>query len=734
MAFGFSNAGKKFAGARNSGNSAAGTAISAAEALDFCNAIVALDGIALWATDAEGRISHLAGKALERVDGLDGAVGRVLTELFQSHDDGSGSVRSLHFIMSRRSRIEKLAVSTGEGENRRWWLLSGRVRLDQSQTYHGYCGVISEITDDRRIAEENASAAMHDPLTGLLNRRHMTQVMTRTLSSFKAQKRPCATMLIDLDHFKQVNDTLGHSTGDALLQQVAERLLSVIGKSGTLCRLGGDEFQALLPDIEDRGDLGEIAKRIITMLSQPYTVDGSRCNIGASVGIAISPFDGAEVDELVRNADLALYAAKHSGRGKFRFFARELLTAAEDRKQLEDGLRDAITRGEFELAYQPYVKSETNRVAGAEALIRWNHPEKGQISPALFIPIAEESALICQIGEWVLRTACMEAARWPGNLRVAVNVSPQHFMDPGFPALVMHALAASGLAPERLELEITEGVFLAESAATEARFHALKALGVRLALDDFGTGYSSLSYLKSAPFDKIKIDQSFVRGVTTEGTRNAAIITAIVSLANALKMETTAEGIETHDQLDRLRELGISHIQGFIYSRPIDNHAFFAGAQGDEWGIEPEGPARQRYDRISMFRWIGAIHDEHYYPVVLRNLSASGALIEGLEDVPEGTRFVLYFGEGQIETATVRRVLQEQLGVEFDRTLVSDGNGGLCTRSRVSTYDLVQAGLPADIENSTIRTPIGARDGNLAIPAFTSTIGRKAIQGTKNDV
>ncbi|WP_189620844.1 putative bifunctional diguanylate cyclase/phosphodiesterase [Novosphingobium colocasiae] len=700
------------------------------QAMEFCQAVSHLDAIGFWTSDAEGRITHLSGKALDRLPGAVSLVGQPLTDVFRGHEDLGGSGRSLRFMLSRRSRLERMAVHTGEGEDRRWWLLSGEARGVSGDSFGGFAGVISEITDERRIAEENADAAMHDPLTGLLNRRQMSQTIQRTLAAYGPGKRPCATMLIDLDRFKQVNDTLGHSAGDALLKQVAERLQTIIGDTGTLCRLGGDEFQVLLPDMEDRGDLGQLAERVIAMVSQPYSVAGSRCTIGASVGIAVSPFDGADADELARNVDLALYAAKHKGRGSFRFFTGELLTAAEDRRQLEEALHDAVTRGEFELHYQPLVGAQSDTVIGAEALIRWNHPEKGMISPAQFIPIAEESALIRHIGDWVLRTACHEAARWPGNLKVAVNISPTHFCDAAFPATVANALASSGLAPERLELEITESVFLADGSDTASRFRALKTLGVRLALDDFGTGYSSLAYLRTAPFDKIKIDQSFVRGVSDPGSRNGAIIAAIVGLAAALGMDTTAEGIETHDQLELMRAIGVGQIQGYIYSRPMNAAAFLEGAGHSEWGITPEGPARQRNERISMFRWIGAIHEDHYYPVVLRNLSATGALIEGLEDVPAGTRFVLYFGEGQLETATVRRVLHEQLGLEFDRSLVNDGNGGLCTRSRVSTYDLVSAGLPTDIENHKIRTPIGSRDGKLTIPAFTSTIGRKAINGT----
>ena len=476
-------------------------------------------------------------------------------------------------------------------------------------------------------------------------------------------------------------------------------------------RLGGDEFQIILPDIEDRGKLGEMATDIIASLSQPYSVEGSRCIIGASVGVAIAPFDGQGSDDLVRNADLALYAAKGNGRGRFAFYSSDLHQAAEDRRMLEEDLRDALPRGEIALCYQPVVNSKSNMVTGVEALIRWTHRERGVISPAVFIPIAEEANLIWKLGEWVLRRACEDAASWPGDMRVAVNVSPIQFANADLPKVVAKALDASGLAPDRLELEITESVFLGDTAETNQMFKALKDLGVRLALDDFGTGYSSLGYLQSAPFDKIKIDQSFVRDATVPGSRNGAIIAAIVALAEALEMETTAEGIESLDQLDLIRGLNVSHVQGYVYSKPVPQAELLDHAEAGSWTIKPSGPARQRNDRFSLFRKVGAVHDNHRYAVVIRNLSTTGAFIEGILDVPVGTRFVIDFGEGQLVTATVRRSAKHQQGIEFEQTMVSDGNGGLCTRHRVSPYLIAAA---------------AQQTSAMALPAFTTTNDWKA--------
>jgi EAL domain-containing protein (putative c-di-GMP-specific phosphodiesterase class I) len=340
------------------------------------------------------------------------------------------------------------------------------------------------------------------------------------------------------------------------------------------------------------------------------------------------------------------------------------------------------------------VEAKTNLISGFEALIRWDHPERGPISPGIFIPIAEEANLIGDLGEWALRQACTDAASWVGVARVAVNVSAVQVAREGLPAIVASALRNSGLAPERLALEITESVFIGESADTDATFATLKKLGVRLALDDFGTGYSSLGYLKSAPFDKIKIDQSFVSDATKSGNRNSALIAAIVSLADALDMETTAEGVETLDTLDLIRKLNVSHVQGYVYSRPLPNVGIAERLARGDLEIKPSGPKSNRSDRKTLFRKAGVIHEDHRYEVTMRNLSKTGALIEGLLDVPLGTEFVLDFGEGQLAVSTVVRSKENCQGLTFEVPLISDGSDGLCTRHRISPYSLAAAGMP----------------------------------------
>jgi diguanylate cyclase (GGDEF)-like protein len=680
-----------------------------------------------WSTDHAGKILYLSPQIakLFPTDLVENGVG--FTSLFNLSCTTEHQQRSLPFLFARKLKFEQFQLAAAIEAEPLWWSISGTPQFDAAGEFIGFLGFGIDVTEQREADEISTQLTKYDPLTGLLNRFRMSQLLENTLAAFNSQNRSCAIMLLDLDRFKSVNDTLGHPAGDALLKQVASRLAHVVGDKERVSRLGGDEFQVILPDVEDRGDLASLANEIISKLSEPYIIDDGRCIIGASVGIAVSPFDGESSEDLVRNADLALYSAKGSGRGRYRFYSEDLLRAAEERRVLEEDLLDALNNGQIEIHYQPVVCTATDRVSGFEALMRWKHPEKGYISPALFIPIAEETDIIRKLGGWMLRKACEDAASWPGSARVAVNVSPIQFSDPNLPRHVMSALASSGLAPARLELEITESVFLGDSKETNKMFAALKDLGVRLALDDFGTGYSSLSYLQHAPFDKIKIDQSFVRNATEKGSRNSAIIAAIVALADALEMDTTAEGVETLDQLDLIRNLRVSHIQGYVYSKAVSNDFLSQRLSEGEWVIPPSGHAKQRNKRISLFRKVGAVHENHYYPTVIRNLSTTGALIEGLIDVPVGTKFVIDFGQGQLAVAQVVRSKKNQQGIEFESCLVDDGNGGLCTPHRVPKAWLAAAGIPIDSNGIDSRRLLGHDSSKNCLPAFNTDNGAIAL-------
>lgn len=652
-----------------------------------------------WATDKNGDLIYLSQSAIRNLDcDSSEVIGCKLSDLFiEDREDEQDTVqRPLPFLISARNSFASLParVKVSDADKEVWWSISGKPQFDAEGEFVGYRGAAQDITAERERNRDASRLAKYDSLTGLANRHRMEKRLTATLVAYKAAKRSCALLMLDLDRFKQVNDTLGHPAGDELLKQVAQRLKSIVGDKGEIGRLGGDEFQVMLPDMDDRGQLGDLAQRIIQMVSQPYSIDGSRAIIGTSIGIAIAPYDGLETDELVSSADLALYAAKGGGRGQFRFYSADLKDGARLRKQIEEDLRDALQQDQIELHYQPIVSSRTQKVRSFEALMRWNHPERGWISPSQFIPIAEETSIISDIGEWALFRACRDAAEWPGQLHVSVNVSAVQFANEEFPVVVERALEASGLDPARLELEITESIFLSDPYATNRMFAKLKKLGVRLALDDFGTGYSSLGYLRDAPFDKLKIDQSFVRGSTLEGNNNFAIITAVVSLAKALGMETVAEGVEALDELELVKDRGADLIQGFIYAKAMPQNDVMERLETGHLEFEAIGPAKHRADRRSVFRKIGVIHEDHRYDAVLRNLSQSGAMIEGILDMPVGTDLVVDLGEGQLAVAKVRRSDEGVQGLEFETPLVSDGADGLCTRHRVSPYALAAAGMP----------------------------------------
>ena len=650
-----------------------------------------------WATDAQGRLIYLSQNAALKLGWNDGeAIGKPLGDLFMTEqdDDPNRTERPLAFLLSARNSISQLNVRLAVAGQEVWWEIAGKPQFDEAQRFTGYRGSAKDITRSRESQRDAERLAQYDSLTGLSNRHRMTKRLSTTLAAYRNSKRSCALLMLDLDRFKQVNDTLGHPAGDELLKQVAARLGRIVGDKGEIGRLGGDEFQIMLPDIDDRGALGELGQRLIQMISQPYSINGARAIIGTSVGIAIAPYDGLDTEELVKATDLALYAAKGGGRGQYRFYSSDLQDGAKHRRQVEEDLRDAITNSELSMHYQPLICAKTHTVQACEALMRWEHPERGSISPGVFIPVAEEIGIIKEIGDWALREVCRQAKEWPVDLRVAVNVSAIQFSHDDFAHVVKNALHYSGLSPDRLELEITESVFLGDADRSQRMFAELKDLGVRLALDDFGTGYSSLSYLRTAPFDKIKIDQSFVRGATEEGNNNAAILSAITGLAAALKMDTVAEGVEAEDELALVTARGATLIQGHIFSRAISHEELLERLEQGKLKYEPRGPAKYRADRKRVFRRIGLIHEDSRYRVVMRNLSKTGAMIEGLLDVPQGTDIVLDLGGGQLAVATVRRSKGSMQGVEFETQLISDGADGLCTRHRVSPYQIEAAGRP----------------------------------------
>jgi diguanylate cyclase (GGDEF)-like protein len=452
-------------------------------------------------------------------------------------------------------------------------LKDGRVYVLRHQPMPGggWVAMHEDVTEQRRIEARVAHLANHDTLTDLPNRRHLRERLSQELDESQGSAT-VAVLSLDVDRFKDINDSLGHAGGDEILKTVGQRLRDCVRGSDLVARLSGDEFAILQIGAEQPIAATALATRVLAAVSAPYICDGQPVTLGASIGIAVSPADGRSTDELIKNADLARHLAKEEERGTYRFFEPATDAHMQARRRLQLDLHTALGNGEFELNYQPIVNLERDEISGMEALLRWNHPKHGRVSPAEFVPLAEENAQIVPIGEWALRQACADAVSWPEHVKVAVNLSAVQFRNRNLVETVFSALAASGLPPHRLELEVTESVLLQNNEQTLVTLHQLRALGVRIAMDDFGTGYSSLSYLRSFPFDKIKIDRCFVADIADAGTDSHAILRAVASLGISLGIATTAEGVETKEQVERVRQEGCTEMQGFYFSppRPID--------------------------------------------------------------------------------------------------------------------------------------------------------------------
>lgn len=500
-------------------------------------------------------------------------------------------------VETEASRHQAQRPPRGTGTRRREWQLDDGtlIAVTVTRLADGSCVALHEdITEQRRAQAQVAYLATHDALTGLPNRGALRDELQRLLARNK-RGDDLAVLCLDLDRFKAVNDLLGHPAGDALLRQVAERLRQCARETDFVARLGGDEFAVLQCGTPQPSSSTTLARRIITALSTPFDLDGHRAHIGVSVGIAIAPFDGEEPERLLKNADLALYRAKSEGRGILRYFEPAMDAQIQARRSLESDLRRAVALEQFHVAYQPQVDTDSGRVVGFEALLRWQHPVRGNIAPVDFIPLAEETGLIVAIGRWVLAQACRDAASWPETISVAVNVSSVQFADGSLVREVINALGDSGLQPGRLELEITESVLMRDADQALLMLRELRQCGVRVAMDDFGTGYSSLSYLRSFPFGRIKIDRSFIHDIETNAEAQA-IVRAVCGLGCSLGMAITVEGVETLGQLAAARREGCSNVQGYLFSRPrpaVDVPYMIATAErlcGPSACTKPESP------------------------------------------------------------------------------------------------------------------------------------------------
>ncbi len=515
----------------------------------------------LWAVDAENRVTYISARMSTMLNRpAVQLIGHSLPALLGGHAE-------LGKVLLEQQPFTSLEMELQIPRGTRWISMTGDPIIDTAGRFEGFRGVGSDITEIRQTQERLTHLANVDVLSGLPNRGRVRQLLGEALRGATTGNVPCAIMFLDLDGFKPVNDTFGHPKGDAVLRAVAKRLVDEVSVNGTVGRMGGDEFAIVINDAQSRKKVEQLAERIIASIREPYMIDQTEIRIGVSIGCAFGPIDGATVDDLILKADLALYQAKDAGRGVARYFSSELQSVQEDRVRLEGDLRSAIASKQFHLVFQPLINARNQKLIGFEALIRWNHPQRGFVPPSDFIPVAEEAGLMPALGDWIIDEACRATASWPEPITVALNISPKQ-IQPALPNFVSEALGRYKVAGNRIELEVTEGVFLGDNGSTLDVLKRLRTLGVGIALDDFGTGYSSIGYLNKAIFHKLKIDGSFVREAGSR-PENVAIIQSIVQLAKSFRMSVTAEGVETAEDFERMRDLGCDTIQGYLFGKPL---------------------------------------------------------------------------------------------------------------------------------------------------------------------
>lgn len=542
----------------------------------------------LWQTDVSRCVTHVSPRfAYALGEDAKAVEGQPLLKLIAGDAWERGQYPAeLHELadrLKRRESFSNLIVPVTFKGIQRWWELSASPRHAEDGNFLGFRGVGSDVTEQRESANKISHLARFDTLTGLPNRLQLNETLADALKDADKWRRRCGFLMIDLDRFKAVNDTLGHPVGDRLLAQVARRLQLIMTENELCGRLGGDEFAVVIKDANDAKYVSMLARRIIDSLSRPYEVDQNTLYIGASIGSALGPVDGRTVELLMRSADLALYRSKDQGGNTHHSYQHKLHANAEERRLMEFELRNALEREQMHVEYQPVVNAQgDNMLVGFEALLRWNNPKFGNVSPAKFIPVAEDARLIVAIGDFVLRKACKDAMSWPESTRVAVNISVDQLTSTNFVETVVSALHDSGLPAWRLELEVTESIFLRDGTLAVQVLDRIRGLGIKLSLDDFGTGYSSLGYLRNVRFDTIKVDRSFVQGAAKNKAESLAIIRAVVALADSLDIATTAEGVETESELAMIQQLGCKKIQGYYFGRPMifaDSLELFKGPQ-----------------------------------------------------------------------------------------------------------------------------------------------------------
>lgn len=617
-----------------------------------------------WETNADGALTYLSPALARQLDRpLETLIGRRFEELLLVEEDGGDRGPTIGFHLSARFPFAEVTV-TPNGRADVSWLLSGRPSFDEVGRFLGFRGMGTSLSEQSHRDVRSRQQAETDSLTGLPNRPGMAAMLDQALANAASRKEGCALFLIDLDRFKQVNDTLGHPAGDTLLKEVGRRMSRVLAGTGQVGRLGGDEFKAILPGVDEEGQLAALAERLIREVSSPYRLQGHAVTIGASVGIAIARPGKTLAAALIKEADLALYAAKNGGRGTFCFFEPAMHAESIERQAFENDLRHAVAKGQLRLVYQPIVSTASEDLLGFEALVRWAHPTRGVLPPAEFLPVAEANGLIGPIGEWIIRAACAEAAGWPSHLCLALNLAPAQLRGDGLPSVLAGALAAAGLAPERVECEITEEALAQDEIRVAERLDQLKGLGITLVLDDFGAGRTSLKSLKSLPADVVKLHPDLLRAAQPEHSRARRVVTALRDLLRTLGAEVVAEGAETLDDLKFIRALGCDRVQGYLFGRPVapeEARALAAAAKP----LQSRESAAARPPRHSLIRRASLVLEEQQHQVRLRNISAGGAMIECDASAQSGQTAQLDLTDGVRLAATIRWVQEGRMGLGF---------------------------------------------------------------------
>ncbi len=617
-----------------------------------------------WETNADGALTYLS-PALARQLGRaeDSLIGRRFEELLLVEECEGGNGPTIGFHLGARFQFDDVTV-TPNGKPDLRWALSGKPAFDEVGRFLGFRGMGLSLSEQSRQDLRARQQAERDTLTGLPNRAGMAAMLGQALVNSASRKEGCALFLIDLDRFKQVNDTLGHPAGDALLKEVARRMARVLAGSGQVGRLGGDEFKAVLPGVDEEGQLAALAERLIREVSAPYRIQGHSVTVGASVGITIARPGRTLAEALIKEADLALYAAKGGGRGTYCFFEPSMHAESIERQAFENDLRHAVAKGQLRLLYQPIVATASEDLLGFEALVRWAHPTRGVLPPAEFLPVAEANGMMPGIGEWIIRTACAEAATWPRHLHLALNLSVAQLSGEGLPGVLAGALAASRLQPKRLEIEIGEEALAGEDGRVLDRLEQLKGLGLRVALDDFGAGPTSLKSLKAVPLDLLKLHPDLLRAAGPKNSRARQVVAGVRELVRNLGAEVSAEGAETLEDLKLIRALGCERVQGFLFARPLppeEARALAAAAKP----LQSKESAAARPPRHSLIRRGALILAGGAHDVRLRNISAGGAMVECDAAASAGEDARLDLGNGVQIAAVVRWVQDGRIGLSF---------------------------------------------------------------------